>query len=381
MKRVLIVTTVSGFVPQFEMNNVRILQEMGYEVHYASNFKNPHYGKDNHRLEGTGIVCHQVDFVRSPFRLIRNMRAYVQIRKLMRENQFQMVHCHTPMGGVLARLGARKYRRTGTKVLYTAHGFHFYKGAPVFNWLFYYPVEWLLARWTDVLITINEEDYQRAKRFPLPENGRVEKVNGVGIDIEAYRDIKVNREEKRRELGIPSEKRLMVSVGELNRNKNHRLIIGMLRKVKNADLMYLIIGEVKLEKKLFTEVKRDGLEKQVKILGYRADVKEILDVSDIFVLPSKREGLPVAMMEAMAMKLPVLCTDIRGNCDLIDEGKGGYLINQNNSYLWKNRLQALIDSPAQNLERMGYYNYWKIQELFSNENVEREMRRIYAYWN
>ncbi|MBO5278732.1 MAG: glycosyltransferase, partial [Lachnospiraceae bacterium] len=162
MKRVLIVTTVSGFVPQFEMNNVRILQEMGYEVHYASNFKNPHYGKDNHRLEGTGVVCHQVDFVRSPFRFIQNMRAYAQLRKLMRENQFQMVHCHTPMGGVLARLAARKYRRTGTKVLYTAHGFHFYKGAPVFNWLFYYPVEWLLARWTDVLITINEEDYQRA---------------------------------------------------------------------------------------------------------------------------------------------------------------------------------------------------------------------------
>ena len=323
MKRVLIVTTVSGFVPQFEMNNVRILQEMGYEVHYASNFKNPHYGKDNHRLGGTGIVCHQVDFVRSPFRLIRNVRAYAQIRKLMRENQFQMVHCHTPMGGVLARLGARKYRRTGTKVLYTAHGFHFYKGAPVFNWLFYYPVEWLLARWTDVLITINEEDYQRAKRFPLPENGRVEKVNGVGIDIEAYRDIKVNREEKRRELGIPLEAYLLVSVGELTKRKNHQIVVralaSMQKECVEKKIRYLICGEGSERGHLEKLAQKSGLRGVVLMPGYRTDVREILAVSDCFVFPSKQEGLPVALMEAMAVGLPCICSDVRGNRDLAGE--------------------------------------------------------------
>ena len=147
MKKALIVTTVSGFVPQFEMNNVHMLQKMGYEVHYASNFKNPHYGTDNHRLDGTNIVCHQVDFVRSPYQIKQNLLAYRQLKKVIEENEFQLVHCHTPMGGALARLaGSRKQKKQTLRMLYTAHGFHFFDGAPYINWLLYYPIERWLAR-------------------------------------------------------------------------------------------------------------------------------------------------------------------------------------------------------------------------------------------
>lgn len=368
MKQVLIVTTVSGFVPQFEMNNVRILQEMGYEVHYASNFTNPHYGEDNHRLEGTGIVCHQVDFVRSPFRFIRNVRAYAQLRKLMQENQFHMIHCHTPMGGVLARLAAGKYRRTGIKVLYTAHGFHFYKGAPVFNWLFYYPVEWLLARWTDILITINEEDYQRAKRFPLPENGRVEKVNGVGIDIEAYRDIRVNREEKRRELGISSEAYLLVSVGELTKRKNHQAVVrtlaSMQKECVEKKICYLICGEGPERAYLEKLVQRNGLQGTVLMPGYRTDVREILAVSDCFVFPSKQEGLPVALMEAMAMGLPCICSDVRGNRDLLADNT--YLVK-------KDDYQTVIRKV---IEKRGVKTTALLPD-YEKQYVNKQMKLIY----
>lgn len=145
MKKALLVTTVSGFIPQFEMNNVRILQNMGYEVHYASNYHMPSYGKDNHRLDGTGIVRHQVDFVRSPYSL-QNITVFKQLKSIMEEERFQLVHCHTPMGDMTRSVA----HATGTKpVIYTAHGFHFFKGASLINWMCYYPMERWLSRYTD----------------------------------------------------------------------------------------------------------------------------------------------------------------------------------------------------------------------------------------
>ena len=200
MKKALLVTHVSGFVPQFEMG---ILQNMGYEVHYASNYHNPSYGDDNRRLDGTGIIRHQVDFERSPYSL-KNVTAYRQLKQLMEEERFDLVHCHTPMGGVLARLAAHA-TNTGP-VIYTAHGFHFYKGAPLLNWLIYYPVERWLSRYTDIQITINHEDFMRAKHFKA---GRVVRIHGVGIDLD-QEDQSV-REEKRLELGIKPEEVLWVS--------------------------------------------------------------------------------------------------------------------------------------------------------------------------
>ncbi len=373
MKRVLIVTTVSGFLPQFERNNVRILQEMGYEVHYASNFTNPHYGKDNYRLQGSGIVCHQVDFVRSPFRIIRNVKAYAQLKKLMQANPFHIIHCHTPMGGVLSRIAARKYRRSGTKVLYTAHGFHFYKGAPVINWLCYYPVEWLLSRWTDVLITINEEDYQRAKRFPLPKNGRLKKVNGIGIDIEGYRNIRVNREEKRRELGISPADYLLVSVGELTKRKNHQAVVCALASIRNECLekrmRYLICGEGPERGHLEKLIQENGLQEIVQMPGYRTDVREILTVSDCFVFPSKQEGLPVALMEAMAAGLPCICSDVRGNRDLVNDD-----LKENN--LERNVLYQCLKNKLGKLLYCGGRSE-RLPEKFESILVEKQMREIY----
>ncbi len=329
MKKALLVTTVSGFVPQFEMNNVRILQEMGYEVHYASNYHMPSYGNDNSRLDGTGIIRHQVDFERSPFTL-KNITVYKQLKKVMEEGQFDLVHCHTPMGGALARIAAHN-TKTGP-VLYTAHGFHFFKGAPLVNWLCYYPVEKMLSHYTDVLICINQEDYERTKKKFYAK--QVIKIPGVGIDIKRIENITVDRNKKREELGIGKDQKVLLFVGEMTKNKNHRLIIEAVAKLHNKNHRLIIEAVAKLHNSNVTAVfcghgqeeqhlrelaKTLHVEEQIRFLGYRKDVLEIYKIADLFVFPSMREGLPVALIEAMASGLAVVCSKVRGNTDLIDD--------------------------------------------------------------
>ena len=257
MRKALLVTHVSGFVPQFEMNNVHILQNMGYEVHYASNFHNPSYG-------------HQIDFERSPFKR-KNITAYRQLKELMEEHEFDLVHCHTPMGGALARLAAHN-THTGP-VIYTAHGFHFFKGAPLINWMIYYPVECYLSRYTDVLICINVEDYKRAKKHFYAKN--VVRIPGVGLDIERIESTIVNTNQKKEQLGIQNDEYVLLSVGEMTANKNHELVLRALKKLNNKKIKYLLCGHGEEEKKLKNLVTDLQLNDQVLFLGYRKDVFEI----------------------------------------------------------------------------------------------------------
>ena len=369
MKKALLVTHVSGFVPQFEMGNVKILQEMGYEVHYASNYHNPSYGDDNHRLDGTGIIRHQVDFERSPYSL-KNLTAYRQLKKLMEEERFDLVHCHNPMSGVITRLAAHA---THTKpVVYTAHGFHFYKGAPIKNWLLYYPVEYLLSFYTNQQICINIEDYERAKRFFHAQ--KVNYVPGVGIDVKRIRDVKVNKSNKRKDLEIPKEAIVLVSAGELITRKNHETIIRTMAKLKDKRFVYVICGHGELEAHLKEIVKDLKLEHQVFFLGYRTDILEIYMASDICVFPSFQEGLPVALMEAMACGLPVVCSKIRGNTDLVDNN-GGILIKPTDVESYAGAILKLGNDKSLR-ETMGSYNQ-RIVEKFDVEKISSAMIMIY----
>ena len=327
MKKVLISTTVSGFVPQFEMRNVRTLQKMGYEIHYASNFYNVSYGTDNSRLEGTGIIQHQIDFARSPFQWKEHKKAYHQLKQLMEQHSFSLIHCHTPVGSVLTRLAAKPYRKKGTKVIYTAHGFHFYKGAPFIYWLLFYPVERLLAKDTDVLITMNEEDFQRASRFCKKKKTKVEYIFGVGIDVaywsgkdlETKERIKI-RKRMRDMLHVPEDTTMILSVGELIPRKNHESVIKSLAKEKqkgNHAFVYVICGHGVLQEQLLCLTKQCGLSDNVIFLGYRQDIRELLYASDLFIFPSKQEGMPVALMEAIAAGVPAKASNIRGNRELL----------------------------------------------------------------
>lgn len=371
MKKALLVTTVSGFVPQFEMGNVKILQDMGYEIHYAANFHMPSYGDDNSRLKGTGIICHQVDFERSPY-CKKNLTAYHQLKQLMSDEKFQLVHCHTPMGGVLARLAAHK-THTGP-VLYTAHGFHFFKGAPLTNWAIYYPVERWLSRYTDVQITINHEDFERAKHFKAK---KVVRISGVGIDLHPQN--RSVREEKRLELGIKPDEILLLTAGELNRNKNQQMVLEALAKLRNRtkkNFVYVACGKGDLLEMLQKKAEDLKLSSCVKFLGYRKDFREILDAADIFLMPSYREGLPTVVMEAMSAGLPVIGTDIRGNQDLIISGETGYLVKVNDTEKMAEYLCLLIEQEEQR-HRMGEHARLAMKP-FGKMQVMEEMKKVYT---
>ena len=373
MKKVLISTTVSGFVPQFEMNNVRSLQAMGYEVHYATNYNMVSYGKDNHRLDGTGIVRHHIDYTRSPFQIKENIVAYRQLKKLMEQEQFELLHCHTPVAAVLSRLVARKYRKNGMKVVYTAHGFHFFRGASVKYWLMFYTAERLLANFTDVLITINEEDYTRAERFCRHKKTKVVQLPGVGIDTAYWSGQALSEEEKsglrhemREELGLKEGQLAMVSVGELIPRKNHSEVIralGNLVRNHGVDRMlpfhYFICGHGDLQEELKHLIAEEGLEQYVTLLDYREDMRRVLFGMDLFLFPSKQEGMPMAMLEAVTAGLPVIARDARGNRDIVKVmGQRGRI------YFAKEELEQLLMQIL--VEK---------KELFSKE-TEIDMRRF-----
>ena len=256
---------------------------------------------------------------------------------------------------------------------YTAHGFHFFKGAPILNWLIYYPVEKWLARYTDTLITINKEDYERAKsKFKAK---RVEYVPGVGIDLKKFNTVKVDRDLKRSQLGLPKEAFVVLSVGELNKNKNHEVIIRAIAKIDNPDIHYIVCGEGPLKGYLIDLSEDLGIKNRVHLLGIRKDIAEICKVSDLFTFPSYREGLSVALMEAMANGLPVVCSNVRGNSDLIEDGKGGYLIEPVDVEGFAKYIKGLIEDSRLKSE-FGDFNHKKI-ENYSIENVLKEMEEIY----
>lgn len=352
----MIVTRVSGFVPQFEAENVKLLQEMGFEVHYASNFDTVVYGRDNDRVKALGLICHHIPFDRKLL-CKTNYQAYKQLKGLMAREAFSLVHCHMPFTGVAARLAAK---RTGTApVLYTGHGFHFFTGAPWKNWVFY-PVERWMARYTDRLITINEEDFARAKKFPV--RGNVCRIHGVGIDCDRF---------------LSSGQRHSVfkiaTVGELAPGKNHQAVIRALPSL--PDVCYEIYGEGSCMESLVALAKQCGVDDRVCFAGYCSDIAERLHSVDAFVFPSLREGMPVAVMEAMAAGLPVIALNIRGCRELIVDGKGGFLLKSDDSEALAKSIQTL-QGDRDLAKEMGAYNRQRMKK-YDKAVVREEMREIY----
>lgn len=371
--KVLLVTTTSGFVPQFEMNNVIYLQSLGFEIHYASNFNTPVYGKDNSRLDGTDIIRHQIDFVRSPFQF-SNIKALKELVRLMKEERFELIHCHTPMGGVLGRLAAR-ISKNGV-VMYTAHGFHFYQGAPFINLILYKTMERLLAHLTDVLVTINQEDYRAALKFKMKNGGAVFYTPGIGIDSKRFSKIENRRQDFRSQHLLKPNDFVLITCGELIKRKNQEAILKALTCIKDCRIKLIICGSGVLEQDIRKRIRKYGLENQVLMLGYCDNIQEYLNAADCFVFPSYQEGLPVALMEAMASGLPVICSRIRGNVDLITN-EGGFLVDPEDI----DGLAASILKLKKNYKlrrQMGAFNVERIR-YFDVEVVKRKMQDIYQF--
>ena len=382
MKRTLILASVASMIDQFNMPNIRLMKEMGYEVDVAANFVEGSTCSDEKiaalkmTLAELGVRCFQIDFSRNVLNIGQNLKAYNQTKRIIDDNDYTLIHSHSPIGGFLSRIAARRARKHGTKMIYTAHGFHFFKGAPLMNWLIFYPIERISSRWTDVLVTITREDYQLAQHKMHAKE--VVYVPGVGIDTSAFapkeEDSAINLR-KRNELGLTSTETVMLSVGELNKNKNHEIVLRAMAQLNRPDLHYVIAGRGDLKGYLEQLAKDLGVSSQLHLLGFRTDVKELFKMADFFAHSSFREGLSVAVMEAMANGLPVICTEIRGNTDLIEDNKGGYLFKPAELETAFQALKSMMESSDRN--SMGLYNLKKAEGL-DIEAVLETMKKIYA---
>ena len=364
-KRVLMVATVSSMIGQFNMNNIKILLNLGYLVDVAVNFKDTNVWPleriqmFKEQLSNMGIECIQLDFSRNPLKLFAHRKTYKQVLAMLKNRHYFFIHTHTPIASAIVRIAARK---TKTKVIYTAHGFHFYKGAPLINWLLYYPLEKKLSKYTDVLITINKEDYEIAcKKFKAKKNVY---VPGVGVDLKRFSPNEDRRLKIREELGLKEDAVVLLSVGELNKNKNH---ISVIKAIEGMDFVYVIVGKGPLDKELTAFAKEKKVD--LRLMGYRNDVPSFYNAADIYILPSIREGLNVSLMEAMASCLPVACGKIRGNVDLIDDKE--VLFNPTSIVEIKNAIVMSI----QNKKSLGLKNLSKIQhfDLSTVENLSSDV--------
>lgn len=435
---VLLITTISGFLPKFLMQDVRILQEMGYTVHYASNFDMPVYECDRKELEKQGIVCHHVPIVKNPLALADHIAALRQLNQLVEKEKIGMVHCHNPVGGVLGRMISlgnhrgntyrKKHRKSHEKtcrnrygkshgntcryrygkshgnkyknrygkshentyrnscgksprkkdverpyVIYTAHGFYFYKHAPVLNWIAFYPVERLLAHRTDQLITINREDKALAGHFRLKKGGRVVRIPGVGLDPERFRPDSEQRLRYRKEMGVDAGEYLFLSVGELNENKNHETIIRAFSKLNCGHAKLFICGEGKKRKQLQRLIDRLRLRGKIVLPGYCTKIERYYQCADCFLFPSVREGLGMAALEAMACGLPVIAGDNRGTREYIRDN--GYLCRSKDTDAFAKAMDLMMRDSGRAAYMGGRSR--EIAKRFYRERTEKIMRDVY----
>lgn len=359
VKKVLIVATVTGHINAFHIPYLKYFKEQGYEVHVASNGTQKIEYCDKH---------FNLPFARFPIK-INNIKAYKKLKEIINDNSYEIIHCHTPVGGVLTRLAAIKARKKDkTRVIYTAHGFHFYKGAPLLNWIVYYPIEKYLSKFTDCLITINGEDYNLAKKkFKTKE---IRFVNGVGIDENKF-NFQISDNEKckiRQSLDLKDDDFVIIYAAELSKRKNQEMLIKVVKQLIDKgieNIKVLLPGDDSRNGYYQQMTKELKLEHNIKFLGYRKDIPKLLKISNLYVSVAKQEGLPVNIIEAMISGLPIVATDCRGNRDLLLNQLDLIKINDYESL--KNRIIYYMSNETKKTD----------YSIYTLDKILNEMVKIY----
>jgi len=370
VKKVLFLATVYTHLAAFHKPFIKMLQSKGYEVHAAAN---PKEGRKE-EIEELGVKCWDISFSRIPYNF-GNLKSYKQLKELFDTNYYSLIHVHTPIAAFLARFVAKKCKQG--PVLYTAHGFHFYKGAPIQNWLLYYAAEKIAKRWTDGLIVMNAEDYKNGKRLGFRENESLFFVHGVGVSFEHYSVSTKPSLYVREQLNIDLDDIIITCIAELNDNKNHMYLLKNWNELLNnhSNVHCLIVGTGEKERDLKKYVEQKKL-KQIHFLGYRNDIPEILSQSDIITLLSCREGLPRCLMEAMVCEKPLVVTNVRGSRDLVKHGVNGFVVNlEDDQSLVESFVKLINDKDLR--EKMGQASLKKVQP-YNLVHVLNEMREIYS---
>lgn len=366
MKKILYVTTVSRTVNAFLVPHIMMLLDQGYLVDIACCVDQD----VNEVLMNRGVEVYDLPFTRNPLDL-RNLKAFNKLSKLQKENGYETVHVHTPIAALYGRLLKLKYHTL--KTIYTVHGFHFHQGGSLSGWLMYYPIEWVMAKLTDKLITINDEDYERGKRLGARETY---KVNGVGVSVSDYQMREYEAKFNRYKYDLEKNDFVILMIAEVNKNKNHQQMIQAVELLKQRGKLVKVLcaGEGSMFDEVCAEVEKRGLENQIQMLGYRTDITELIGVSDIGILLSYREGLPRNVMELMACGKPVIGTNIRGIRDLVIDGETGYLVNVGDALVTADCIEKLMDD-AQLVRQMGVRAVEEV-EKYNVESVVGELQKI-----
>ena len=370
MKKVLFVANIHKHFLAFHLPYIQWFKEQGYEVHVAA-------GGDRNVVVPNADKMFYLSLERHPFKMA-NIKAYKELRRIIEAEGYCLVHCHTAMGSVVARLAARRERARGhLKVLYTAHGFHFFKGSPRRYWLMYYPMERWLSRYTDAIVTINQEDYELVKNRGF-RNRDTYKIPGIGINTE--RLIVTDEETRhslRREYGYDENAFIMIYIAEYIERKNHRFILEALPEIVKEfpNVKVLFVGRGVLMERMKALASTLHVEGHVDFLGFRKDIGQLIALSDIGISASRQEGLPMNMAEEMYAGLPVVASEDRGHKELVDNGGNGFIFKQGDTREFVSQVLRLAKDPGMRAE-FGKSASQKMQR-FTLENALKEMAYIY----
>lgn len=370
MKKILYITTLSRTINAFLIPHIKMLIDEGYIVDCACCVDQD---IDNELLK-KGVKVYNIPFKRNPF-YHKNMGAFRKIKKIQEENKYDIIHVHTPVAGFISRVALRKEK--SISVIYTTHGLHFYNGAPLINWLVYYPLERIAAHWTDSIVAINSEDLSVVKKFSLRNGGQTHLIHGVGISNDGYELLDFDKREYKVSLGLNSEDFIVLILAEINKNKNHIQIIKAIDILKERypNIKVLCAGEGPLINKMRNEAYKLKLDKNILFIGYRKDVKQLLNICDCVALFSKREGLGKCLLEGMVIGKPLIATSTRGAKELIENGKNGYLVKLNDYNDTALKLEKLFLDSELRLD-FGRYSKDKLNNYLL-QNVLEEIKDLY----
>ena len=363
-KKILLIATTDNMIWQFLIPHINHLQQLGNVVECACDKTGFWF---NELKDKYNFKMHQIPFARNPLSL-KNIKGYNQLKKLQKQENYDLVYCQQPVGGLMGRLIAKKFK---IPCIYTAHGFHFFKGNSKLKNFIFKNVEKYLSKFTDSLITINEEDYQAALKFKAK---KVYKINGIGFDSNKYHEKQRTRQEVRSELGLKDEFTI-ITVAEFIKRKNYDTMLKTIAELKNQNIKFVVCGAGRDQEEIEAQIKELGIEDKVNLLGYRKDVNNILMASDAFFLPSHQEGLTLSIIEALNFGLPVITSNVRGNKDLIEDGRGGFVCEPNDYKTFAEKIKLLIaDKDLQ--KQMSKINKTNAS-IYSIVNVKKELEEIY----
>lgn len=362
----MMLATTDNMIWQFLLPHIKYLQEQGNTVECVCSKTGFWFDELRDKF---GLTCHDVSLPRNPLHP-SIFKGWKQLKKLQKQEHYDLVYCQQPVGGVMGRMIAKKFK---IPCIYTAHGFHFFQGNSKIKNLIFRTIEKHYSKYTDALVTINQEDYNAAQKFKAK---KVYKINGIGVDLSKYKiNMALNKSEFKKSLGLNEDDFVITSIGELNENKNTLRLIEVMAQIPESKIKYLICGQGPLKDKYEESIKKYGLENRVKLLGFRTDIPDILTITDLYIMPSYREGLSKSMMEAMCYGLPIVASKIRGNVDLVGENEGGILCNPTNNAEFKDAILKLYNNPDL-IKQLSQRNLQEIKK-YDIKVVINQLEKIY----